>query len=185
LTQEAMISIEDASKQVELVCRRLGLLHLAYAQALVEELGPEAGERLAAKAIKRYARWIGSAKRDKAGKAGMELSPESFAALSDLPTFGMHSRYEEVEVEGEARSRAYGCAMGNVWREMGEERLGRIYCHVDPANSMAFSPDFKLVHTMAMPDGDPHCEFAFRPTSARDRELFDSEDTDWAEIERG
>lgn len=180
---EPRISTQDAASQVALVCRRLGLLHLAYARVLVEELGQAAGERLAAKAIKRYALWIGSAKREKAEKAGLVPSPETFATLSDLPSLGMHKRYEELEVDGESRSRAYGCVMGEVWREMGEERLGRLYCYVDPASSMAFNRDFKLVHTKALPDGDSFCEFAFRPTSEQDREQFESKDTDWAEIE--
>lgn len=178
-----MISMQEASRQVELVCRRLGLLHLAYARALVEELGEGAGARLASKAIKRYAQWIGSAKSEKAEEAGLQRSPETFAGLSDLPSFGMHARYEELEVEGEARSRAYSCVMGQVWLEMGEERLGRLYCYVDPASSMALNRDFKLVHTKTLPDGDPFCEFAFRPTSERDREQFESDETNWADIE--
>ncbi len=41
-----MISVQEAARQVELVCRRLGLLHLAYARVLVDELGHDAGERL-------------------------------------------------------------------------------------------------------------------------------------------
>lgn len=184
LEQEAMISFEEASEQVELVCRRLGLLHLAYAQVLVDEFGQQEGERIAGKAIKRYAQWIGSAKRKRAYEAGLELSPEVLNTLSDLPSFGMHDGYEELNVEGEARSKAYGCVMGKLWREMGEERLGRIYCYVDPASSMVFNPDFKMVHTKAMPDGDPHCEFAIRPTSSRDQEEFESEGTDWTLIER-
>jgi hypothetical protein len=178
-----MISLEEATKQVELVCRRLGLLHLAFAKIMVEELGQEEGERLASEAIKRYAEWVGSAKVERAREAGMDLSVEAFENLSDLPAFGMHDGYEDLEVDGEERSKAFGCVMGKVWREMGEERLGRIYCHIDPASSMVFNPDFKMVHTMAMPDGDDHCEFAFRPTTDRDKEEFASNDTDWIQIE--
>ncbi len=183
LGQKQMISVEEASKQVELVCRRLGLLHLAYARVLVDEFGQEEGERLASESIKRYSQWIGEAKRKRAEDAGMALSTESFEALSDLPAFGMHDGYSELEVDGETRSKAYGCVMGKVWSEMGEERLGRIYCYVDPASSMAFNPGFKMVHTKAMPDGDPDCEFAYRPTTARDLEELESRETDWAVIE--
>jgi len=185
LDQDALIPIEEASKQVELVCRRLGLLHLAFAKVLVEEFGQKEGERLASQAIKRYAQWVGSDKLERAREAGLELSPEVFDTLSDLPSFGMHDGYEDLEVEGEERSKAYGCVMGKVWREMGEERLGRIYCHIDPASSMVFNPDFKMVHTKAMPDGDSYCEFAFRPTTAQDKEEFESSDTDWTLIESG
>jgi hypothetical protein len=90
---------------------------------------------------------------------------------------------EDVEVDGERRVRAFGCVMGKVWREYGGESLGRIYCYVDPASSMAFDAGCKFVHTKAMPDGDDYCELVMRRTSLKDREDYESTDTDWAAIE--
>jgi hypothetical protein len=180
---EKSVPIEDAKRQVELTSRRLGLLHLAFAEVLVRELGPRKGEQLIAQAIKQYSLKIGKAKRDRAQEQGMELTRESFAELSDLPSFGMHEGIEEVEVEGEKRIRAHGCVMGKVWHEQGGDALGRYYCYVDPASSMAFNSDFKLVHTKALPDGDPYCELVMRPTTEKDRQEFLAKNTDWKSIE--
>ncbi|MFC1790984.1 L-2-amino-thiazoline-4-carboxylic acid hydrolase [Gemmatimonadota bacterium] len=177
-----MIPREEAKEQVALVCRRLGLLHLAFAEVLVSELGPEEGRKLVARAIKEYGRMIGEKKRELAEGRGMDLGPESFRALSDLPTLGMHDRIEEVEVDGEKRIRAHGCVMGIVWNELGRGELGRCYCVVDPASSMAFNPDFKLVHTKAIPAGDPYCELVMRPSTEEDKAEFASDDTDWRAI---
>jgi len=177
------ISIEEASREVALACRRLGLLHLAFAGVLVRELGEEKGKKVLARAIKEYAKMIGEKKKNEAEERNLELTPESFSKVSDLPRIGMHEAVEEVEVAGEKRIRAYGCRMGKLWHEVGKDDLGRIYCHVDPASSMAFNPSFKLVHTKAIPDGDPFCELVMRPTTEKDRLEFQSKDTDWEAIE--
>ena len=180
---EGYISVEEASQQVALACRRLGLLHLAFAEVLVDSLGREEGGKVVARAIKEYSRRIGEAKRKVAEDAGMDPGPESFRSVSDLPTIGMHDHIEEVEVDGETRIRAHGCVMGKVWNELGKGELGRYYCLVDPASSMAFDPDHKLVHTKALPDGDPYCELVMRPTTGRDKEEFAADDTKWDIIE--
>jgi hypothetical protein len=177
------ISLEEAKRQVALTSRRLGLLHLAFAEVLVSELGEEKGKKCVARAIKEYGRKIGGAKREKLLAEGVEPTAESFFSVTDLPSIGMHEGVEEVEVDGERRYRAYGCVMGRVWQEYGGDSLGRIYCYVDPASSMWFDPRCKFVHTKAIPDGDNCCELAMRPTTEKDREDFSSPDTDWASLE--
>lgn len=181
--QQETIPLDEAKRQVALASRRLGLLHLAFAEVLVDEMGEREGKKCIARAIKEYSRMIGAAKRERAQAAGLVPSSETFFDVGDLPEFGMHEGIEEVEVDGEQRVRAYGCAMGRVWREYGGESLGRIYCYVDPASSMEFDRGCKFVHTKAMPDGDDFCELVMRPTTRQDRIDFDSPDTDWDTIE--
>ncbi len=177
------VSLEEAKRQVALVCRRLGLLHLAFAEVMVDVLGEEEGKKAVSRAIKEYSKKISREKKERALAQGLEPSPETFLRLSDLPSIGMHERIEEVEVEGEKRIRAHGCVMGRVWKEQGGDALGRIYCFVDPASAMEFDPRCKLVHTKAIPDGDEYCELVMRQTTENDRREFDSPDTDWLSIE--
>ena len=178
-----MIPIEEAKEQVALASRRIGLLHLAFAEVLVERLGPAEGKRMVTRAIKEYGRLIGEKKKERALDGGMDLGPEGFRALSDLPSLGMHERIEEVEVEGERRIRAHGCVMGTVFNDMGKGELGGCYCLVDPASSMAFNPDHKLVQLKSLPDGDPYCELVMRPTTEEDRAEFAADDTNWSIIQ--
>jgi hypothetical protein len=178
------VSREEARRQVALACRRLGLLHLAFAEVLVDQFGPREGKRVLARAIKSYGRMIGEDKARQAEEAGLDTSPESFFQLSDLPAFGMHDRIETVEVDGETRTRAHGCVMGELWNQHGRGDLGRFYCLVDPASSMAFNADRKLIHLKRLPDGDPHCELAMRPTTPEDKSDFAEADTDWEAIRR-
>jgi len=184
MAEEELISLEEARQEVALVCRRLALLHLAFAEVLVNELGGEKGKRIIARAIKEYGKKVGEGKRQMAIEQGLALTPENLGKFRDLPRFGMHDRRETVEVEGEQRTRAYGCVMGQVWHEYNQDALGRIYCYVDPAKNMAFNPEFKLIHTRALPDGDEFCELVTRPTTDEERQDFLAEDTAWASIDR-
>jgi hypothetical protein len=48
---------------------------------------------------------------------------------------------------------------------------------------MAFSPDVKLIHRKALPDGDPACELVLKETSEEDRLDFQKKETNWSLIE--
>lgn len=180
----ATYSREDAVREIRLVSRRLGLLHLAFAETLVAELGEAEGRRLTVRAIENYGRKIGEAKRAAALATGAGLTPEAFGQVRDLPGLGLHQGRETVVVEGETRARAYGCALAEVWKEYGQEDLGRLYCLVDPVNAMTFNPDFKLISLEALPEGDPHCELVIRPTSDEERQAFRDGTLDWEKLQR-
>ena len=184
-TKEELIPRADAVKAVALTCRRLGMLHIAFAATLVKELGQEKGEELTTKAIKEYSRMIGEKKKEIAINQGWELTEENFRKLSDLPAFGMHDKTEEVVVDGEKRRQPYGCVMSKVWHEYGQDKLGRIYCYVDPASTMFFNPEFKMVHTKAVPDGDAFCELTFRSTSKEDKKELQKKTPNFKAIEAG
>ncbi|MCX5826238.1 MAG: L-2-amino-thiazoline-4-carboxylic acid hydrolase [Deltaproteobacteria bacterium] len=184
-TKGELIPRADAVKAVALTCRRMGMLHVAFAATLVKELGQEKGEELTTKAIKEYARMIGEKKKEIAIEQDWELTEENFKKLSDLPAFGMHDEYEETIEGSEKRTRAYGCVMSKVWHEYGQDKLGRIYCYVDPASVMTFNPEFKMVHTKTVPDGDPFCELTFRSTSEKDKKELRKKTTNFQAIEGG
>jgi len=71
-----------------------------------------------------------------------------------------------------------------VWRELGEDKLGRFYCYIDPAKYMAFNPDYKLAHAKAIPDGDEYCELEVVPTTEKERKDFAAKDKDWFYIDK-
>ncbi len=117
---------------------------------------------------------------------GLETTPQNYGAagIPDLPAFGMHEKRERVMEGDQMIARSYGCAMAKVWKEYGEEELGRLYCYVDPAKYMAYNPNFKLVHIKAEPDGDACCELTVKPTTEQEREDFQDEDKDWTYIDK-
>lgn len=42
---------------------------------------------------------------------------------------------------------AHGCVLAKVWLEYGEEKIGRLYCHMNVAKYMGYNPNYKLIHT--------------------------------------
>ena len=182
--KEQMVPLAEAKRQIEVTCERLALLHLAFARTIVDELGEEQGKKLVLKAIKNYGTKVGKEARRKVTALGLPPLPENYGKAADLPGYGMHEGTEKVVVDGESRSRAYGCVMGKVWVEQGEAELGRLYCYVDAAKYMAFNPDFKLIHTKALTDGDEYCELCVRPTTRQEKQDFEDDDADWSYIDR-
>jgi hypothetical protein len=184
--QEQMVTFKKAKREVELVCRRLALLHISFARTLVNELGEEKGKQLVLKAIKDYGKRVGEKVRQDVISEGLEPLPENYGVgkSRNLPDFGMHDGRESRVEDGESRPRAYGCVMAKVWLECGEGELGRLYCYVDPAKYMAYNPKYKMLHLKAMPDGDEYCEFAIRPTTPEEQADFASEDKDWSYIDK-
>ena len=180
--QEEVVTLADAKEQVRKVCERLAILHLAFSRTLVDELGEEKGRELVLKAIKNYGIRVGKRAQKRAQDGGLDNSPGNYKG--DLPAYGMHDKVESTQSGNEKRTRAYGCVMGKVWKELGEEKLGRLYCYVDPAKYIAFNEDFKLVHIKAITDGDEYCEFAVRPTTQKDRDDFRDGDKDWSQIDK-
>ncbi|MFP4259293.1 MAG: hypothetical protein ACLFRE_09840, partial [Desulfovermiculus sp.] len=71
------IDKEEARQALASVSRRIALLHLAYAKAIINELGQEQGTRLISEAIKDYAVKIGEKTRAEVVAQGYEPSPEN------------------------------------------------------------------------------------------------------------
>lgn len=176
------VDLKDAKEQVRKVCRRLALLHLSYAKIIINELGDKKGKQLVLKAIKDYGVRIGKEVKDAVFARGLDYDPENYQ--EDLPLYGIYNGMEKVDVNGEKRIRAYGCVMGKLWQELGEDEIGRYYCYVDPAKYIAFNSNFKLIHTKTIPDGDEYCELTVKSTTKQERKEFFEKDKDWSYIDK-
>jgi len=176
------VDLNDAKEQVEKVCRRMALLHLSYAKTIINELGKEKGKKLVLKAIKDYGMRIGIGVKEEVEKQGLTNEIENYK--EDLPEYGMHEKVEHAQVGGQEGLRSYGCVMGKLWHDMGEDEIGRLYCYVDPAKYMAYNFDFALVHKKSIPDGDDYCEFIIRKTTKKEKEDFSDDDKDWSYIDK-
>lgn len=177
---------EVAKQEIEIVSRRIALLHLSYAKTLIEEFGENKGIELIAKAIKNYGIYIGEKTRKEVMEKGLEPTPENFKYGESLriPKFGMHDKIETIEVDVKQRRRAYGCVLAKLWKEYGEEKLGRLYCYVDTAKYMAYNPNFKLIHITTVLEGSNYCEFAVRSTVEKERQDFSDKNKNWFYIDK-
>jgi hypothetical protein len=180
---EEVVPLTDAIEQVKAAVARIALIHLGYAKTLVEELGEKKGKELIIKSMIEYGKLVGENVR----KGGQ-----------DLPFYGLHDKYTYEDHEffdtrkcpvarGKdfdfSRYRVIGCMLAKVFRELGEEELGRLYCYVDSAKSMATDPSRKLIHTACEPLGDDCCAFDMVSTSEKERKDFENKTENWREVD--
>ena len=180
---EAVVLLKDAIEQVKTAVSRIALIHLGFSKTLVGELGEKKGKALIIKSMMEYGKLVG--KQTRKGK-------------QDLPHYGIHDKYlyddhEFVDTRkcpvppGKdfdfTRYRVYGCVLAKVFREFDEEELGRLYCYVDSAKSMATDPSHKLIHTACEPLGDDCCAFDMVSTSEKEREDFENKTENWKAVD--
>ena len=156
-----MVPADEAGKAVEDMSRRVGLLHMCYARAVVDALGEEKGRELIERAIWDYGTKIGERTKKRVEGLGLEPTLVNFSRGSDLSPLGFD--HKRTIVDGEPRVQSFGCVLADVWREYGEEDLGGLYCLVDPAKMQAYDPNWTMVHTKKIPEGHEFCELAVRP----------------------
>jgi len=156
--KEEAVTLEEATRQVLSIVRRMALLHYSFARTLVEELGEEKGRQVIRKAIDFYGELVGKKVRERTLAKGLETVPANYQ--EDLPRLGWN--IEMVTVDGEPRARIRDCNLAQAWRELGAPELGRLYCYMDQAKYEAYDPALECVHEKNMLDGDPYCELAVR-----------------------
>jgi hypothetical protein len=158
--KENCVSLEEAAGEVELAMTRLALLHLAFSETLVRELGEQKGKQLIIESILEYGKRVGE--RIKRG-------------LPDLPRYGIYRRYTDGKI--------YDCVLARTFREYGEEDLGCLYCYVDAAKTMAVNPDRKLTHKDCAACGDDYCTFEEASTTAKERADFENMAVGWRAVD--
>jgi hypothetical protein len=178
---EEMVPINDATHQVKKTAIRLALLHLGFSKVLSNEFGEEKAKELIIKSILEYGRLI-----------------QRYQKQDNLPHYGI---YEKQSYKGQEfmdirkiplpkdeafdlkQYKVYGCALATTFQDLNEEELGRLYCYIDAAKSMAEDPEKKMIHTKCAQCGDDHCAFEFIPTTKKEKKDFRNNDPAWREID--
>jgi hypothetical protein len=152
-----VMSREECVKDVRLMARRTALLYHYFVATMVDNLGEAKAVELTTEAIRRYGEHAGRSVREAVEEMGLPNDVENYGKAADLPSVGWEGELADTE-EG-PRRRVHFCPLADVWKELGDEPLARLYCWVDQAKYRAFNPRSRLVHTCNILDGDPYCEF--------------------------
>jgi hypothetical protein len=158
--KKRFVSLEEATREVEVAITRLALLHLSFSKTLIEELGEKKGKELTIKSILEYGKRVGE--RIKRG-------------LPDLPNYGVHGEWKDEKL--------YDCVLAKTFHEYGEEDVGCLYCYVDPAKSMAVNQKNKIIHKNCAACGDDYCTFEQLPTTKKERADFKNMERDWRSVD--
>lgn len=162
------IPVEEALEDRLALARRIGRLYLSFARVMIDRLGEEEGEKAILEAIRDYSLHCAEAR-----KKGMV----------DLPRRGIHTKMELVEVEGEKRLRCHGCGIALELADQDQEKLGALYCYVDPCSYLLTTPNIKMYHTKMEPLGDDYCEFDLAIVTDREMDSVLEPDRDFRDLD--
>jgi hypothetical protein len=134
-------------QDVWLMAQRAALVYIEMAKAIVAELGEEKGKDVIKQAIWRVGTRCGHLVRDYVLDKGLELDAANYQTAPDLPSKGWRKDDGKVTF----------CPLAAVWKVLGQEELGRIYCNIDPAKFNAYNPELWCTHDRNVLDGDECC----------------------------
>ena len=175
------VPFRDAQEQVKKTAVRLALIHLGFSRVMVDELGEDKAKELIVKSMVEYGKLV-----------------DKHQQKDNLPFFGLHEKqtykgheYTDVRdipvTESEpfdyGNLRVYGCEIGKTFIDLKEEELGRLYCYVDAAKSMAEDASRKLIHTDCILCGGDHCAFKLEPTSEKEQAEFENNSSGWKAVD--
>ncbi len=184
MNSKDVVPLSEAIDQVEIAMIRLALMHLSFSKTLVKELGEEKGKELIIRSIMEYGRMISN--RTKEGHP-------------DLSNYGVHRKYvyegkEYVDVRellkqadikelDFSKLEIYDCILSQIFMEQNEEDLGKLYCYVDAAKSMATDPKHKAIHTKCTLCGDDFCQIVSVKTTQEEQKDFENSKSDWKNVD--
>ena len=142
-------------QDVWLLSRRMALLYYYMATAIIKRLGESEGKKLIEDAIWAYGEACGHRVRESVLSQGLSPEPANFSRVPDLPSKGWRS--ESARAAEKRGSAVTFCPLAAVWKELGAEKLGRLYCFVDQAKFHAYNPALRVVHEENVLDGDDCC----------------------------
>lgn len=144
------LSDDKWEQDVWLMARRMALLYYHMASAIVDRLGQEEGEKLIKDAVWAYGEACGRRVRDSVLDQQLPLDAANYGKIPDLPSKGWVN-------EPRDKGATSFCPLAAEWKELGAERLGRLYCWVDQAKLHAYNPAYEVTHTKNVLDGDDCC----------------------------
>jgi hypothetical protein len=165
---EESVPVAEATEDRRALGRRLGRLYLAFSRVLIDRLGEEEARKGILEAIRDYAYHCAEARKK---------------GIVDLPQRGIHKKSEVVEVNGQKRLRCYGCGIAEEFAQQDEEKLGALYCYIDPCSFLFTLPNIKLYHNQMEPLGADFCEFDLAVVSDEEMETVFQEGLDYRDID--
>ena len=142
------------------------MLFAWMSRAVIERAGPERGEPLMRKAVRRYREQRGRRMALRAAQNGHALSMANFIAYGEWAAGEGEMAQEMVEKAPHARVLVHRRPWHQAWEANDLLPYGRPYCQeIDEALVRGFNPGLKLdVNSTRTNDGIP-CEFVFHDAS--------------------
>ena len=97
--------------------------------------------------------------RENPGDPSSDL--HEFCDRMDLECVGSHEMRRIADEPDRIAYEITGCLWADIFRELGEPELGRIYCSGDEPATIAYNPALGFERTQVLMDGDDTCDHVF------------------------
>jgi predicted ArsR family transcriptional regulator len=152
-----MITEQQATENVRILAERMAMLYYEFVSKLIEELGEERAEEVVERVIADYGVACGKLARSAVINAGERPVLACHHLSRELPEFGWQAE-SELSLDGKQKiSRITDCPFAELWKKLGFERWGRLYCHIDQAKMASYNEKIQAAHDKNMLDGDEYC----------------------------
>jgi len=137
-------------------------LYYFMARKMVEKLGAEAGHEAIKEAVVEFGRFRGEKVREKVLAAGLPLTMDNEYKFHDLP-IGTTIWDAVSRKEGDRKvTEIFLCPFGQMWKNMGSDDIGILYCAVDYAIWEGYNPDIKYERHECIFEGDKTCIMSYK-----------------------
>jgi hypothetical protein len=151
---------KSADVMVEQFAEFSAYLYYFMAKKIIEKFGNE-GKEAIREAINDFGLFRGKRVREKVIKAGLEPTMENEYLFHDLP-IGSKAWVAESRKEGNKHiTHVLKCPFGQIWKQLGEEKIGLLYCDIDYSIWKGYQPKIKFRLNKNILKGDPYCEMIY------------------------
>jgi predicted ArsR family transcriptional regulator len=148
LSDEEILTREEAEEQVRAMARLFGLMFYHFADTLVEKYGEDEGKSVVREAVRRFGLDRAERMKKEVIREGLDPNLENFSKVSDLPRIGWGGKTRETY-----------CPFAEVWIEKGAEDLCKLYCEVDVWKMIGFNPGIKVKRLRWVLEGASDCKY--------------------------
>lgn len=148
-----MAKIRSTDEPVGRMAKLMAELYLFMAQEMVDRLGEKDGKAAVRAAITKFGEARVASMREEARERGLAITAETYALVRDMPGISWE---RDPANPGDVTY----CPMEDMWRGLGDRKLGAIYCEIDGVLYEGFNAEFE--RPLCKTSGDCCCRFIVR-----------------------
>lgn len=149
-----MSKIRSTDEPVGRMAKLMAELYYFMAKEMIDSLGEEKGKEAVRASISKFAEARINSMYEEAREKGLELNLETYVKVRDMPGISWERDPDNPE------DITY-CPMHDMWKELGVEDIGAIYCEIDDILYKAFNAEFE--RPLCKTSGDNCCRFIVKP----------------------
>ncbi len=139
------------------------LLFSCIAKAVIGSIGPEKGEPLIRKAVRKYGEQRGKRMALRAEQYGHKPTMDNYLAFGEWTVPKGSMDFTFVEKNPHARLHIFKCPWHDVWKEHDLLDYGKLFCkEIDAALVRGFNPELEIVINSTRTNGGQLCDFVFK-----------------------